>query len=289
MDAQNDQSQKSQEDTFDDILFAMIPIGIVITHYAGQRFYNSNPHAWFKIGIMLWYGITCWLTIGFLVLRVAEIELPMDFFVYFYNFAGQLIATTGIVDCAQLYVCYYEGKTFRNTNWRFLKSYVTASCCFALVFLGVFSFQIDLIYYRPMTLSIILTEALLYVKLIHMLWGKTYIQSIIYFFITFVSRIGIMVGVILRMTLPDASADQVGFVHSLAVTLTLGVVIFFVDEVTVFWDAPAEEEKDSTLELPETDAGSMPSIPSVPTSPEAEKTHAGSMPSIPSVPASPIE
>merc|ERR1740120_482621 len=66
-------------------------------------------------------------------------------------------------------------------------------------------------------------------------------SSIIYFIVPSCSRIGIAVGVILRMTLGNGSDDgrgqqgqQIGFIHCMSVMFPLGVVVVFVDEIKTF-------------------------------------------------------
>jgi len=233
-------SNSDAEEDFDQVLYVLIPIGIIVTHYASWKFYESNPEAIFKVGMLLWYGVACWLTVVYLAFDSAELRFADKFFVYFYNCAGQLIAFTGIVDCAQFLWCLAHLKTYAQSNTKFIRIYALCGVVTLMVFLVIFTLGFPLHFYRVITLTVIMAEVGGYAQMIRFGWSKFNKSSIIYYLVTSGSRIGIAVGIILRMTFGDSDigqqGQQVGFIHCMSVMFTLGVVVVFVDEIKTFLD-----------------------------------------------------
>jgi len=234
-------SNQDAEEDFDQVLYVLIPIGICVTHYASWKFYQGNPEALFKIGMLVWYGVACWLTVAFLAFDFANLKFADQFFMYFYNCASQLIAFTGIIDCAQFLWCMAHMKQLNGTNIKFLKIYALCAVVIVMIFLVIFTLGLPLHFYRCLSLTCIVAEVGGYVQMLRIGWEKFNKSSIIYFIVTSCSRIGIAVGVILRMTLGNGSnngrgqqGQQIGFIHCMSVMFTLGVVVVFVDEIKSF-------------------------------------------------------
>jgi len=235
-------SNQDAEEDFDQVLYVLIPIGIVVTHYASWKFYEGNPEALFKVGMLVWYGVACWLTVAYLAFDFANLRFADKFFVYFYNCAAQLISFTGIVDCGQFFWCIAHMQTISQTNMKFFKIYALCCVITLMIFVVIFTLQLPLHFYRIISLLVITTEVGGYMQMLRIGWDKFNRSSIIYFIVTSGSRLGIAIGVVLRMTLGDPEEEigqqgqQVGFIHCMSVMFTLGVVVVFVDEIKIFLD-----------------------------------------------------
>jgi len=251
-------SNTDQEEDFDQILYVLIPIGIIITHYASWKFWQNNHEAYLKVGMLVWYGLACWLTVIYLAFDAADWNFADNFFTFFYNCAAQLIAFTGICDCVQFMYCLTHQKTYSETNFKFIKLYAFCSTFTFLIFLVVFFMELPLHFYRTISLILIFAEMGSYLQVLRIGWEKFNMSSIIYFVVTTLSRTGKAGGVIARMALANQEigqkGDQVGFIHYMSVMFAIGVVVFFVDEIDLFIDAEHEltirgRGKSSTVEV----------------------------------------
>lgn len=236
-------SNSDAEEDFDQVLYVLIPIGLVVTHYASWKFWEGNPDALFKVGMLVWYGVACWLTVVYLAFDAAEFRFADKFFVFFYNCAAQLISFTGIMDCAQFLWCLAHKQSYADTNMKFLKIYALFGIATIMVFLVIFTLGFPLHFYRIVSLLVITSEIGAYIQVLRIGWDKFNKSSIIYFIVTSASRFGIAIGVILRMLVGSKSegelgqkGQQIGFIHCMSVMFTLGVVVTFVDEIKTFID-----------------------------------------------------
>lgn len=241
-------SSKETDEDFDQVLFVLIPIGLIVTHYASYKFYEVNPQSIFKVGMLVWYGVACWLTVVYLCFDSGNITFADEFFVYFYNCAGQLISFTGIVDCGQFFWCHVQQKTIVETNLKCFYVYALCAITTLMLFLFIFIAQVDLFIYRILTLVVISTEIFGYIQVLRFGWTKFNKSSIIYFIVTCASRIGIATGCILRVVMGGSEhgqqGQQIGFIHSMSIMFTLGVVVVFVDEVKTFLNENLELDDD---------------------------------------------
>lgn len=210
--------------TSDWILLAILVPALAV-FYMIFVFVKQYRNAWLKMIVLFTYVAAIALTaVQILMVRfVPESSYQM---VVIFNCAGQLIAATGILDSVQLLYGFAYMKTSKQTNMLFLKIWIGCAVIGLIPYPFAVVQFIPLLVYRIMSITAIAIETILYAVIIRKLQGQEKVEgALIYYSTTIVCRIGILIGIILRLR--DASVIVVNVVHYTAVMVTACSMLMF--------------------------------------------------------------
>mmetsp|Transcript_15282 Transcript_15282/g.23148 ORF Transcript_15282/g.23148 Transcript_15282/m.23148 type:complete len:467 (+) Transcript_15282:67-1467(+) len=188
--------------TEDLVALTLLPVCIMLI-LVTTYFAKNLTQAWMKLIILLSYDAAAIAAIIKVVLtRTTPDSVPHILILF--NLAGQLIAATGILDCFQFAYNLIMLKRLSETNMMMINMWI----CGALAVLSIYPFaaneMISLLEYRCISISIISTEIIGYIGVITQLIKKGLSGAVVavpiaYYASTFLCRLGIIAGIVMRM------------------------------------------------------------------------------------------
>ncbi|GAB5367350.1 hypothetical protein AAMO2058_001222800 [Amorphochlora amoebiformis] len=200
------------------ILILLLIGGCAICLVAVAHFNRFPP---LRMGVLVLYGTAIVLSIVRFSIKLFKVQIATFYFTVTFNLVGQAIAITGLVDCWQFIYNYYHLVSSDVSTPIFLRRWFWLSVLGILPFPIFVSKTLPLIYYRIVSLVLVLLEKIAYILVVWILPRKnpSFAVARLYYGMSVICRAGIAAGIFLRIF--DVAQLYVYMTHFSSVVLVI--------------------------------------------------------------------
>ncbi|GAB5361708.1 hypothetical protein AAMO2058_000736100 [Amorphochlora amoebiformis] len=183
-------------------LVAMILLGLALVPIAMVIWSHVKRFSFLRMVMLLSYLAAILLTFATLLIKPLGLKIDEYYVIIVFNLAGQIIAATGSVEsCQFLYNFRKLSNNTSSTRRKFIIVWVVIAVVLVLIFPVYALRAAPLLSYRCLSLFLINVETLLYTVVYCTLPNDNVAYGIarVYYFSTIFCRLGITLGILLRM------------------------------------------------------------------------------------------